>query len=184
MWVSLAAAVVLGAAMALSFARPSWAGGGGVLVGVTTGRLEIARSDGDLSRQGIAWAVNCPEGMASILIGPESWWRPTGSAARVTLGTTAISLRVTYVPLWPLLVLGLGAGGACWWRAGKRVKPGHCAACGYDLGGLSSGRCPECGAGREFAAARALRVVADWLRRPVVASTLCVPRLCDESPLR
>jgi hypothetical protein len=160
MWVSVAAAAVLAGALALSLTRPSWMGRSGVVVGVTSGRLEIARSDGDLTRQGIAWAISCPEGMASVLIGPESWWRPTENAARMTLGTTALTLRVNYVPLWPLLVLSLGAGGVCWRLAGKRVKPGHCAACGYDLTGLKTGRCPECGG-----LARLLRAAGMWLRR-------------------
>ena len=31
-----------------------------------------------------------------------------------------------------------------WWFGRKRVKPGACA-CGYDLTGNVSGRCPECG---------------------------------------
>lgn len=32
-------------------------------------------------------------------------------------------------------------------RAGalKFIRPGHCAHCGYDLAGLDSARCPECG---------------------------------------
>jgi hypothetical protein len=33
-----------------------------------------------------------------------------------------------------------------WLRARRRVLPGHCAACRYDLTGNTSGRCPECGA--------------------------------------
>ncbi len=27
----------------------------------------------------------------------------------------------------------------------RRIPPGHCQKCGYDLTGNSSGRCPECG---------------------------------------
>lgn len=27
----------------------------------------------------------------------------------------------------------------------KRVKPGHCGSCGYDMHGLAGGVCPECG---------------------------------------
>lgn len=32
------------------------------------------------------------------------------------------------------------------WRLDRpRIPPGHCATCGYDLTGNTSGRCPECG---------------------------------------
>ncbi len=46
------------------------------------------------------------------------------------------------VPLWvPLLVMGA----LMLWRHDRRQPLGHCA-CGYDLQGNTSGRCPECGA--------------------------------------
>ena len=48
------------------------------------------------------------------------------------------------VPLWlPLLVFGL-ATAVLWWRD-RRLPPGHCQTCAYDLTGNESGRCPECG---------------------------------------
>jgi hypothetical protein len=44
------------------------------------------------------------------------------------------------VPLWaPLLVLGYLA----WRTRPRRILPGHCHHCGYDLGGINP--CPECG---------------------------------------
>lgn len=44
------------------------------------------------------------------------------------------------VPLWaPLLVLGTIA----WRTRPRRIPPGHCHHCGYDLGGTTP--CPECG---------------------------------------
>jgi len=53
------------------------------------------------------------------------------------------------VPLWMLFVL-IGVPTAwLWWRDRRRVPAGGCAACGYDLTGNVSGRCPECGALRE-----------------------------------
>jgi len=45
-------------------------------------------------------------------------------------------------PLWPLTALGAGLLA---WRWVRRVPPGHCRACRYDLRGLSGGVCPECG---------------------------------------
>lgn len=59
------------------------------------------------------------------------------------VGPMWYDIRVVFVPLWPVaIVLGLGAAGLWWW-AGKHVRPGHCAACGYDVRGLQ--KCPECG---------------------------------------
>ena len=31
------------------------------------------------------------------------------------------------------------------WRDSRRIPPGHCRKCGYDLTGNESGICPECG---------------------------------------
>jgi hypothetical protein len=51
-------------------------------------------------------------------------------------------------PLWiPFLLIGVPTGWL-WWRDRRRV-PAGCCACGYDLTGNISGRCPECGALRE-----------------------------------
>ena len=42
----------------------------------------------------------------------------------------------------------LFSAGAAWlfWRRARLFPPGHCKHCGYDLRGLTAGRCPECGA--------------------------------------
>jgi hypothetical protein len=53
-----------------------------------------------------------------------------------------VTLRV---PLW-VIVLGVGLPtAALFWLGRKRIKPGHCAKCQYDLRGNVSGVCPECG---------------------------------------
>jgi hypothetical protein len=46
------------------------------------------------------------------------------------------------IPLIPSGLLAAGCG-AC--LRGRRVRPGRCGVCGYDLSGLSGGPCPECG---------------------------------------
>jgi hypothetical protein len=49
------------------------------------------------------------------------------------------------IPLWlPLLALLLPTL-LLWYVDRRRFPPGHCR-CGYNLTGLTSGRCPECGA--------------------------------------
>jgi hypothetical protein len=64
------------------------------------------------------------------------------------------------MPLWPGFALDSALYAGAWWllifaplplyRAGRRrfrVSRGMCGSCGYDLKGLASGACPECGAG-------------------------------------
>ena len=48
------------------------------------------------------------------------------------------------LPLWMLLPV-IELPSLYLWRNNRRVAPGHCAACGYNLIGNVSGICPECG---------------------------------------
>ncbi len=52
--------------------------------------------------------------------------------------------HLVFVPFWiaalPIAIVTVVA----WWR-GRRVSPGHCRRCGYDLTKNESGICPECG---------------------------------------
>src|SRR5688572_30290933 len=47
--------------------------------------------------------------------------------------------------LWLLFVLTV-APTAVLWRRRLRTPPGHCRKCRYDLRGVTTGVCPECGA--------------------------------------
>jgi hypothetical protein len=59
----------------------------------------------------------------------------------VTVGSRGRTLKDVYCPLWMPLIVVL-----CFVEQPlKSVKVGHCVACGYDLTGNVSGRCPECG---------------------------------------
>ena len=49
------------------------------------------------------------------------------------------------LPLWvPLLTFATPAA-LLWRRDRRRIPPGHCLNCGYNLTGNVSGVCPECG---------------------------------------
>jgi hypothetical protein len=47
-------------------------------------------------------------------------------------------------PLW-IVFLVVAAPAAWLWRRDKRLPPGCCPGCGYNLLGIASGVCPECG---------------------------------------
>ncbi|MBU0616661.1 MAG: hypothetical protein KKI02_02990 [Planctomycetes bacterium] len=50
-----------------------------------------------------------------------------------------------YIPLWlPFLIVMIPTA-FLWWRDRRRIPPGRCQDCGYNLTGNVSGRCPECG---------------------------------------
>ena len=71
------------------------------------------------------------------------YWLP-----RVTQGSLPEPGSVwtsVWVPLWmPLIVIVLPTA-LLWWRDRRRIPPGHCQTCGYNLTGNVSGVCPECG---------------------------------------
>ncbi len=67
------------------------------------------------------------------------WWEPWAGGRA----------RHMEFPLWPLAAgAGLVAAVAWWLDPPRRPRPGCCPACGYDLRGNVSGRCPECGTPR------------------------------------
>ncbi|MBK9118403.1 MAG: hypothetical protein IPM18_02215 [Phycisphaerales bacterium] len=48
-------------------------------------------------------------------------------------------------PLAIAFVVVAWAARGLWWGPFRKPLSGHCQACGYDLTGNVSGRCPECG---------------------------------------
>jgi hypothetical protein len=79
-----------------------------------------------------------PESLGFVL--PSSIRDPLAPALRDR------KLESYVLPLWiPLLACATPAG-LLWLRDSRRIAPGCCTRCGYDLTGNLSGRCPECGA--------------------------------------
>ncbi len=83
--------------------------------------------------------------------GPE-WFRDFWTARAQNLAwcwTPYISrgwpFGILLVPSWVAAVLFGVPAAYLWWLDRRRIRPGHCQGCGYNLTGNVSGRCPECG---------------------------------------
>lgn len=145
--------------------------------GLTQGQVEIAWSTGTIVREPKYWIVKNSQGYANILLGPRSVWRPSTSAASMGVGSGSgplFKLNALFVPLWSLALLVSGSAGFLWWRRRSIQVPGHCDKCGYNLEGLASEKCPECGtprAGYVTRVIRALRSVAKATRPVPLGAT-------------
>jgi hypothetical protein len=54
-------------------------------------------------------------------------------------------ITAVFVPLWlPVFFVALPTA-FMFYRDRKRIPPGHCSTCGYNLTGAEHERCPECG---------------------------------------
>lgn len=79
-------------------------------------------------------------------------WTFRAAAWRMAVAGPAAGFVLGLTPAAPLAAVLAPAAvvAAAWWVSvfrGRqlRPRPGFCRGCGYDLGGLVSGRCPECG---------------------------------------
>lgn len=149
-WFAAIPAVICAAGLTWSLLKPSWINYGGMTAGVTRGQVEVGWGTGQVTRDSNAWVIRGPQGFASILVGPRSSWRPSISSASIgispgTTSTPLFNLSALYIPLWPLIVLFGGVAALLGWRSRSTAVPGHCRKCGYDLRGIATERCPECG---------------------------------------
>ncbi len=72
------------------------------------------------------------------LIWPEGWSDSDGA-----FGPPAAQY---ILPLWlPFVAVGGPTAFLIWRDRRRRIPPGHCQSCGYNLTGNTSGICPECG---------------------------------------
>jgi hypothetical protein len=113
------------------------ANGGEIRCGVQRIRTIDGREGGRFIGEGGAVFERCPPPQRL------TWFRSHESG--MVNGQVVQHNRWYYVPLWlPLLVIGTPT--ACmFWRRHRRIPPGHCRRCGYNLMGNVSGICPECG---------------------------------------
>jgi hypothetical protein len=74
-------------------------------------------------------------------VGFRVWWRPM----YLRLQWLSVShWRLGILPRWiPAEVLAI-ATALLWYLDRRRIPPGHCRRCGYNLTGNVSGRCSEC----------------------------------------
>ncbi|MCC6359139.1 MAG: hypothetical protein IT450_10360 [Phycisphaerales bacterium] len=116
----------------------------------TAGDVLFVLSGGGLS---ISWyeGGEMDDGMTGYFVqtlpAHSSWIEGVRSLASTILPSHAsiAPAHVIVIPLWLLFVL-FGAPAAWIWRRDcRRIKPGRCPNCGYDLTGNVSGTCPECG---------------------------------------
>ena len=90
-------------------------------------------------------------GTKFALLGPTSIrWLPEGGL-RPRGGRPAIAF-MAYIPFWCLFSLA-AIPTVILWRRDRKIPPGHCQSCGYDLTGNTTGVCSECGTAADSHAA-------------------------------
>jgi len=150
-WACVLSSLVLGLLYVRSAFHPGVAGYGPFgYVGVTGGRLVVH------------WWPMPPPGSPRVPLHVGNLaWNPPGMRWWFEFGGV-LSGRRACIPLWVPLVPTLALSGLLGRRGAS--FPGACRACGYDLKGTASGRCPECGAGGAgpSAAIRPRRTPRGW----------------------
>jgi hypothetical protein len=101
------------------------------------GHLWVAVLRGGIS---VVWCRESAWGRRRLELLPANWGRLFWTPECYTVASD----RCLDVPLWiPFLLIGTPTA-FLWWRDCRRIPPGYCQKCGYNLTGNVSGRCPEC----------------------------------------
>jgi hypothetical protein len=123
--------------------------------------LDSPRSESSVRRSGYAcfgWPMKCMSWTElNSARGMMAMWNPEEVQGMVEVSVTdALTVKLPVRPMWTGMVVNvavLGASvGVMWWGVGLarrwvRRRRGRCLRCGYVLGGVSGGLCPECGEG-------------------------------------
>ena len=122
-------------------------------IAVARGNLTVSYDLGDITDQflgrGPRWFLNRTDQLDHTRRFRLDWTPPhTATCAQSTQGTW----KEVVIPFWFAFALAATAFVLLWRRA-RRLPPGHCRGCGYNLTGNVSGRCPECGRAVERARA-------------------------------
>ena len=150
LWAFFAVGVVATIALLAGLIMPSHAAVGRTDLRLAHGHVEIARSSHPLSWGLDCWALSVPGGIGGLKLDSASRWWPNHQNGIMSMGSgpgsTILTLDSYFVPLAPIALGSLLIAQFFKWRFPKRMQPGLCKTCGYDLGGLKPGaKCPECG---------------------------------------
>lgn len=153
-----------------------WRGGTRDALNISLVRPAAGRTSGEASlhlphsvwRSAYRRALRDPSIMSAFINGQAYGWptrswagyfinaRPSGSVnAWLSAPGSSQSRVLPYIPVVPGIVVNSSMYAAAWFGvlilvrrlARHRRKPGFCGECGYDVRGLITPRCPECGAG-------------------------------------
>ena len=105
--------------------------------------------------QGHGWLVWLDAGAVKVQYAShraEETWRVWSFSRKADFTNWWVQIQgspgILVVPIWllmlPILIVALTT---CYrfWLDRRRIPPGHCRKCGYNLTGNMSGVCPECG---------------------------------------
>ena len=118
----------------------------GVHVAVTPEGLVLTTADQPIAGDGQRWTF---ANGATLISGSRGLWHPSRTLDQLSTTMWAGTITSWHLPWRFLLIVSVPIAllfWGLWWRARKVFPPGSCARCGYDLGGATSDRCPECGA--------------------------------------
>ena len=148
-WAGLVFSSVICAVWAASLHRSWWYAWNTEFLGLTTGPV-----GGGGYSVFVSFIVSLSEGCVSFgrgdyclsRRGSSSSWMGSSMPPIAELdGRTADEWRISLPLLGPLALVVVPT--AClWWFDRRRIPPGHCRKCGYNLTGNVSRVCPECGA--------------------------------------
>ncbi|MBK8267888.1 MAG: hypothetical protein IPK83_06115 [Planctomycetes bacterium] len=131
-WVGLFACLLILAAWAVGLWSRSWTpiGDRGFLV---------------CSRQGLFVGVSEATLLPPLDAPFFAWQEWEGFAFEAPERVDALGATVLFVPFWLLFLVAALPTAFLFHRDRRRIRAGYCRHCDYDLRGIASGICPECG---------------------------------------